>query len=77
MDLMVHFVESRDVGVATLVESEIQRHDIDRSDLSGFRRRLERFAPGAPLTDVGCRTVYAPGPHGYTDYPAFRWAAAG
>jgi hypothetical protein len=77
MDLPVHFVEFRDVGVATLVESEIQRHDIDRSDLSSFRRRLERFAPGAPLTDVGCRTVYAPGPHGYTDYPAFRWAAAG
>ena len=37
---------------------------------------VERLATGAPLADVDWKTVYASGPRGYTDYPAFRWAAA-
>jgi len=37
---------------------------------------VERLATGAPLAEVDWRTVYASGPRGYTDYPAFRWAAA-
>jgi 2,4-dienoyl-CoA reductase-like NADH-dependent reductase (Old Yellow Enzyme family) len=37
---------------------------------------VERLATGAPLADVDWKTVYASGPRGYTDYPAFRRAAA-
>jgi N-ethylmaleimide reductase len=37
---------------------------------------VERLATGAPLADVDWKTVYASGPRGYTDYQAFRWAAA-
>src|SRR5882762_1082752 len=37
---------------------------------------FERLATGAPLAEVDWQTVYASGPRGYTDYPAFRRAAA-
>ncbi len=41
---------------------------------------VERLATGAPLAEVDWQvdwqTVYASGPRGYTDYPAFRRAAA-
>src|ERR1700722_3027372 len=37
---------------------------------------VERLAAGAPLAEVDWQTVYASGPRGYTDYPAFRRAAA-
>jgi len=37
---------------------------------------VERLATGAPLAEVDWQTVYASGLRGYTDYPAFRWAAA-
>ena len=37
---------------------------------------VERFATGAPLAEVDWRTVYASGPRGYIDYPAFCRAAA-
>ena len=36
---------------------------------------VERLATGAPLAGVDCKTVYAPGPRGYTDSPAFPSAA--
>ena len=36
-----------------------------------------RFAKGAPLNRPEPHTFYAPGPHGYTDYPAMEMAAAG
>jgi N-ethylmaleimide reductase len=32
----------------------------------------ERFLTGTPLNEVNWSTVYAPGPEGYTDYPAMR-----
>jgi N-ethylmaleimide reductase len=32
---------------------------------------VERLAIGAPLAEVDWQTVYASGPRGYTDYPAF------
>jgi len=32
---------------------------------------VERLATGAPLADVDWKTVYASGPRGCTDYPAF------
>ena len=37
---------------------------------------IERLATGAPLAEVDWKTVYASGPRGYTDHPAFRRAAA-
>ena len=36
----------------------------------------ERFAAGAPLNTPDPTTFYAPGPKGYTDYPALEAAAA-
>ena len=37
---------------------------------------VERLATGAPLAEVDWETVYASGPHGYSDYPTIRQAAA-
>ena len=37
---------------------------------------VERLATGAPLAEIDWKTVYAPGPRGYTDYPTIRRAAA-
>jgi hypothetical protein len=37
---------------------------------------VERLATGAPLAEIGWETVYASGPHGYSDYPTIRHAAA-
>jgi 2,4-dienoyl-CoA reductase-like NADH-dependent reductase (Old Yellow Enzyme family) len=37
---------------------------------------VERFAKNAPLNEWNSSTFYAPGPHGYTDYPALETAAA-
>ena len=37
---------------------------------------VERLATGAPLAEVDWQTVYASGPRGYTDHPAFRRVAA-
>ena len=37
---------------------------------------VKRLATGAPLAEVDWQTVYGSGPRGYTDYPAFRRAAA-
>jgi N-ethylmaleimide reductase len=37
---------------------------------------VERLATGAPLAEVDWETVYASGPHGYSDYPTIRHAAA-
>src|SRR6266478_1383907 len=37
---------------------------------------VERFATGSPLAEIDWATVYASGPHGYSDYPTFRQAAA-
>src|ERR1700720_3773213 len=37
---------------------------------------IERLATGAPLAEVDWKTVYATGPHGYSDYPTIRQAAA-
>ncbi len=33
---------------------------------------VHRFAENAPLAEVDWETVYASGPHGYSDYPAYR-----
>jgi N-ethylmaleimide reductase len=33
---------------------------------------VQRFAGNAPLAEVDWETVYAPGSHGYSDYPAFQ-----
>jgi 2,4-dienoyl-CoA reductase-like NADH-dependent reductase (Old Yellow Enzyme family) len=35
-----------------------------------------RFAKNAPLNEWDMKTFYAPGPHGYTDYPALGTATA-
>jgi N-ethylmaleimide reductase len=32
---------------------------------------VQRFTEGAPLAEVDWETVYASGPHGYSDYPAY------
>ena len=37
---------------------------------------VERLAAGAPFAEVDWETVYASGPHGYSDYPTIRHAAA-
>lgn len=37
---------------------------------------VERLAIGAPLAEVDWNTVYASGPHGYSDYPALQHAIA-
>jgi N-ethylmaleimide reductase len=37
---------------------------------------VERLATGTPFAEVDWTTVYASGPRGYSDYPAFRSAAA-
>ena len=36
---------------------------------------VERFRRGAPLNEPNHKTFYAPGPQGYTDYPALEAAA--
>jgi N-ethylmaleimide reductase len=33
---------------------------------------VHRFAAGAPLAEVDWETVYASGPHGYSDYPIYQ-----
>jgi N-ethylmaleimide reductase len=33
---------------------------------------VERFAENAPLAEVDWETVYASGPHGYSDYPTYQ-----
>lgn len=35
---------------------------------------VERIASGAPLAALDPKTLYSPGPHGYTDYPALAQA---
>jgi N-ethylmaleimide reductase len=37
---------------------------------------VERLATGVLLAGVDWETVYASGPHGYSDYPTIRHAAA-
>jgi 2,4-dienoyl-CoA reductase-like NADH-dependent reductase (Old Yellow Enzyme family) len=37
---------------------------------------VERFRVGAPLNPLNPETIYAPGPTGYTDYPALQHQAA-
>jgi N-ethylmaleimide reductase len=37
---------------------------------------VDRLATDAPLAEVDWETVYASGPHGYSDYPTIRDAAA-
>ncbi|MDD2795257.1 alkene reductase [Acidocella sp.] len=37
---------------------------------------VERFKHGAPLNAMDAATFYAPGPHGYTDYPTLEEALA-
>ena len=37
---------------------------------------VERLKAGAPLNEWDMRTFYAPGPEGYTDYPALETASA-
>jgi N-ethylmaleimide reductase len=37
---------------------------------------VERFATGAPLTEIDWTTVYASGPGGYSDYPTLRHVIA-
>jgi N-ethylmaleimide reductase len=37
---------------------------------------IERLATGAPRAEIGWETVYASGPHGYSDYPTIRYTAA-
>jgi N-ethylmaleimide reductase len=32
---------------------------------------VQRFADNTPLAEVDWETVYASGPHGYSDYPAY------
>jgi 2,4-dienoyl-CoA reductase-like NADH-dependent reductase (Old Yellow Enzyme family) len=34
--------------------------------------RLPQFAENAPLAEVDWDTVYASGPHGYSDYPTYK-----
>ena len=46
------------------------KHFIANPDL------VERFKRGAPLNALDAETLYAPGPHGYTDYPALEAALA-
>ena len=33
---------------------------------------VQRFADNAPLAEVDWETVYASGPHGYSDYPTYQ-----
>jgi N-ethylmaleimide reductase len=33
---------------------------------------VQRFAAGAPLAELDWETVYASGPHGYSDYPTYQ-----
>jgi N-ethylmaleimide reductase len=33
---------------------------------------VQRFEENAPLTEVDWETVYASGPHGYSDYPTYQ-----
>ena len=33
---------------------------------------VQRFAENAPLAEVDWETVYASGPHGYSDYPTYQ-----
>jgi N-ethylmaleimide reductase len=33
---------------------------------------VRRFAENAPLAEVDWETVYAAGPHGYSDYPTYQ-----
>ena len=33
---------------------------------------VQRFAKNAPLAEVNWETVYASGPHGYSDYPTYQ-----
>jgi N-ethylmaleimide reductase len=33
---------------------------------------VRRFAENAPLAEVDWETVYASGPHGYSDYPTYQ-----
>ncbi len=37
---------------------------------------VARFATNAPLNPLDAETLYTPGPHGYTDYPAMQTVAA-
>jgi N-ethylmaleimide reductase len=37
---------------------------------------VERLKTGAPLAEIDWTTVYASGPRGYSDYPAFQSATA-
>ena len=48
----------------------------DAVHATGRRIIAQLWHTGAPLADVDWKTVYASGPRGYTDYPAFRRAAA-
>jgi hypothetical protein len=34
---------------------------------------VERLATGAPLAEVGWKTVYGSGPNGYSGYPSSGW----
>jgi N-ethylmaleimide reductase len=49
------------------------------SDLVAFGRPyianpdlVQRFAENVPLAEVDWETVYASGPHGYSDYPTYQ-----
>ena len=49
------------------------------ADLAAFGRPyianpdlVQRFAEDAPLAEVDWDTVYASGPHGYSDYPTYQ-----
>ena len=49
------------------------------ADLAAFGRPyianpdlVQRFAENAPLAEVDWETVYASGPHGYSDYPSYQ-----
>jgi N-ethylmaleimide reductase len=33
---------------------------------------VQRFADNTPLAEVEWETVYASGPHGYSDYPTYQ-----
>jgi N-ethylmaleimide reductase len=52
------------VGLADLVA--FGRSYIANPDL------VQRFAENAPLAEVDWETVYASGPHGYSDYPTYQ-----
>ena len=52
------------------------------SDLVAFGRPyianpdlVQRFADNTPLAEVDWETVYASGPHGYSDYPTYQSSA--